>query len=128
MDTFLLCLRWREITWQIKHIFLSSGAYTQLLFWFFALNYVKKIKIPKDKADVRIPRVTQTSLKCFFKIITFCFYVLFFNIFFTFLKNYFIVVQLQLSAFSPQPSPHPSQTNLPLLLPLSPLVFSKCPL
>ena len=28
-----------------------------------------------------------------------------------FLKNYFIVVQLQLSAFSPHPSPQPSQTS-----------------
>ena len=42
------------------------------------------------------------------------FYCLFFN--------YFIVVQLQLSAFLPTPPPHPSQTHLPLPPPLSPFV------
>ena len=49
--------------------------------------------------------------------------------FFQFL-NYFIVVQLQLSAFSPHLStpPHPNQTSLPPLLPPSPLVLSMCPL
>ena len=51
----------------------------------------------------------------------------YFLIFFQFL-NYFIVVQLQLSAFSPHPLPNPSQTPLPPLLPPSPLVLSMCPL
>ena len=42
--------------------------------------------------------------------------------------NYFIVVQSQLSAFSPHYSPpHPSQTHIPPLLPPSPLVLSMCP-
>ena len=43
-------------------------------------------------------------------------------------KKYFIVVQLQLSAFSPHHTLHPSQTHLPLLLPPWPLVLSMCPL
>ena len=37
--------------------------------------------------------------------------------------NYFIVVQLQFSAFSPHPCPHPSQTQLPPLLPPPTLGF-----
>ena len=41
--------------------------------------------------------------------------------------NYFIVVQLQLSAFSPHCTSHPIQTHLLPLLPRSPLVLSMCP-
>ena len=46
-----------------------------------------------------------------------------FFLFIYLLLNYFIVVQLQLSAFSP----HPSQTHRPPLLPPSRLVLSMCP-
>ena len=42
--------------------------------------------------------------------------------------NYFIFVQLQLSALSPHFFPHPSQLHLPPLLPPSPLILSTCPL
>ena len=53
---------------------------------------------------------------------------IFSNVTFFFLKKFFIVIQLQLSAFSPHPSTHPSQTHLPPLLPRPPLVLSMCPL
>ena len=46
----------------------------------------------------------------------------------SFLKKKFIVIQLQLSAFSPHPSTPPSRTHLPPLPPPSPLIFSMCPL
>ena len=46
---------------------------------------------------------------------------------FSFLKNYFIVIQVQLSAFTPHHSPHPNHPHLPPLLP-PPLVLSMCPL
>ena len=51
-----------------------------------------------------------------------------FFLFFSFSINYFIVVQLQLSEFSPHPPPNPSQTHFPPLLPPSPLVLSMCPI
>ena len=41
-------------------------------------------------------------------------------------KNFFIVVQLQLSSFTPHYSPQPSHPHLPPLLP-PPLVLSLCP-
>ena len=42
--------------------------------------------------------------------------------------SFFIVIQLQLSAFSPPLSSHPSQNPLPPPPPPSPLILSMCPL
>ena len=43
-------------------------------------------------------------------------------------KIFFIVIQLQLSSFSPHPSTPPSQSHLPPPLPPSPLILSLYPL
>ena len=55
-------------------------------------------------------------------------YMIIFKVMCGFLKNYFIVVQLQLSAFSLHHSPPPQPKPPPSLVPPSPLVLSMCPL
>ena len=113
---FLLCRITLEI---IHHAFIFSD---------FLMIYQRiRFSFPVPKADyLLLQHKIKYMLTLLSKMYCFIFFYLHNLFFYLIIFNYFIVVQLHLSAFSPHPSIHPSQTHTPPLHPPSPLVLFVC--